>query len=260
MLKNRKKGSVLLTFKDYLAERINIEDGALVFDYNDKSTSSTKLGKHKFIPYSSAKKNFNGVIVKSIFQLDQDIGVKVLKALKGKNDINVQEESYKQFIKRTVIYINSTTSGILKDIDVIVSPSSSSKFNDDVLDAIKEYQPSIKIIKSSFIKNDIDNIIIDFSQFPNVTDKTKKSVESILKKAKDNGFLEVKNVPKMFLNYFSNVLKLDDMKINAKDITDKNVLIFDDLLGSGFTFTEMINNIKIFSPVSISGVTIFKTK
>lgn len=112
----------------------------------------------------------------------------------------------------------------------------------------------------SFIKNDVGKIVIDFSEFPNVTNKTKKSVESILKKAKVNGFLEVKNVPKMFLNYFSNVLKLDDMQINAKDITDKNVLIFDDLLGSGFTFTEMINNIKTFSPASVSGATIFKTK
>lgn len=112
----------------------------------------------------------------------------------------------------------------------------------------------------SFIKNDVGKIVIDFSEFPNVTNKTKKSVESILKKAKVNGFLEVKNVPKMFLNYFSNVLKLDDMQINAKDITDKNVLIFDDLLGSGFTFTEMINNIKTFSPASVPGATIFKTK
>jgi len=245
---------------DVIVESITIEDGVLTFNYNDKSAPSTKLGKHKFVPFSSAKKNFNGTVVKSIYQLDSDIGVKVLKSLKGKNDIKVQEESYKQFIKRTVIYLQSSTSGILKDIDVIVAPSSSSKFNDDVLDAIKEYQPSIKILKGSFIKNGVDKIVIDFSEFPNVTDKTKKSVQAILKKAQVNGFLEVKNVPKMFLNYFSNVLKLDDMKINTKDITDKNVLIFDDLLGSGFTFTEMINNIKTFSPASVSGVTIFKTK
>lgn len=141
----------MLNFKDFISESITIEDGVLVFDYNDKSTTGTKLGKHKFVPFSSAKKNFNGTIVKSVYQLDSDIGVKVLKSLKMKNDIKVQEESYKQFIKRTVIYLQSTTSGILKDIDVIVSPSSSSKFNDDVLDAIKEYIPSIKIIKGSFI-------------------------------------------------------------------------------------------------------------
>ena len=85
---------------------------------------------------------------------------------------------------------------MLNNVDIILSPNTSSEFNEDILNEIKKRKPGIEIIKESFQKANISDIKIDYSDFPNVSDKTKSAMETILAKAKKNGHLEVKKYPK----------------------------------------------------------------
>jgi len=262
--RNRIRWLKLSSFKKWLQEEITIIDGELSFAFNTNSKSSlvnTNLGKSagkkKFIPRQSKAKQFGGVTVFSVYSAAKGSSV-ILKSIKKQSVAGVSKKEYDKFLTRTAIFMTSSKGGMLKDTDVIISPQTSSFLLSDLLDKIHQIRPKIKMIQEAFIKSNVDKIIIDYSNF-DISDKVKASMIQLLKNAKQNGFIELKKIPKQFLKYISNVLNVDRMKVLPKYIDNKNVVIIDDVLASGFTMKEMIFAMKIFSPKSIHGITMFKT-
>jgi len=241
-----------------LKESFIIKDGRLVMDWNSKDGQNSSFGKgKKKIPYTSEQEKFKGAIIKSVYKLKKKEGIEVLKSLKQKSKVSMDYSEYKKFIKRTAIYLCSSKINLLSKADFIVTPETSSSLNEDILREISKIYPSITILQNSFIKNNVSDIIVDYADF-DVSDLTKRSIANILKKAKRDGFIEVKKVPKPFLNYISNVLKIDK-HISIDQFQNANVVVFDDLYSSGFTLKEMILSMKTFSPKLVSGLTIFKS-
>jgi hypothetical protein len=242
-----------------LNEELYIENDKLRFNYNvnKKTTMSTKMGKYTFVPLTMTLKENKDLSIYSVYPMRGKDKTKILKALKKKNNVFVNVKEYEHFIKRTGLFINNRIL-LGKDIDVIVTPQTSSYFINDLLDNITNRSPNIKIIQEAFQKVEVDKIKVDWNKY-NIDDKTKKNIERELKKAKENGYLEMKNFPKQFTFMISNFLKIDNMKIKSKYVEDKNVVILDDIAGSGFTLKEMFVNIKLFSPANVYGVTMFKS-
>jgi len=265
------------TFKsiveDQLSESISIVDGQLVFDYNDdqKKGTSTKFGKRKtkkgeIVVFNSSPEKFQGVTVYTVYKTAKK-SADILRALKKKNNINLTQKDYEQFLKRTAAFISGKTTGyldkesvigLLNNVDVIVTPQTSSFLLKDILDQISSIKPHIKIIHEAFVKTNVDDIVIDYADF-NVSDAVKNRMKQLMSEAKKQGYIEINKVPKTFLNYLSNVLNLNQTKVLQKYIDGQNVVIFDDILGSGFTMKEMILSMKMYSPNSIHGITLFKT-
>jgi len=247
----------LLNFSEHLLlENIGIADGKLVFHDTGDGAQSTKFGKRKFLPYVSKAKKFDGIPIYSAYKLSPHIGNKVLKSLKRKSDVEFKEHDYDFFIKKTAIYLASNTFGALNDVDVIVTPQTSSFIINDILEQIHEIKPNIKIIKETFKKVDISKLKVDYDTMP---PSMAKRMKAILETSKKVGYLEIKKVPKQFLSFIHNFLKLDSSNIKPKYVDGQNVVVFDDLLGSGFTMKEMVNSIKTLSPNRVVGMTMFKT-
>jgi len=251
----------LLTFEDWteITESVSIVDGKLQFDYaNNKSGQSTKLGKSvgksKFLPRVSKSQTTEGYTVFSVYQMRKGSS-KIVKSLKKKTAIQMTREDYDHFITRTAIFIAGR---ILKKTDVVVTPSSTSFILDDILDKLVSINPKIKYIRETFHKNDANKIKIDYSKFE-VSDKVKHMLEGILAKAKIEGFLEVKKIPKQFRKLVTNILIPDNSRLLPKYIDGKNVVVLDDVLSTGGSFVEMARYVENLSPKSVSGVSLFKT-
>lgn len=251
-----------LKFKEsfkYLFEDIYIDKkvGKLVFDFNKrtKDFQSSQLGKGNFSPRISKQKNLFHTPIYSIYQLSKTSGSEILRTIKKKSNISIKQNDYNSFLNRSAIYI---TAKLLKNVDVIVTPQTSSFLLKDILDKITAKRPDIKIIHEAFKKLPIDQIKINYGDY-NVGPSVIKRMDKLISNAKEQGFIEIKNVPKQFLSYISNVLGINELKILPKYLNNQNVVLFDDLLGSGFTMKEMIINLKTYSPKSLKGITLFKT-
>lgn len=237
-----------------------IKDNQIFFDYlfNDKETQNTRLGKGKFIPYVAQGVSVNNKTIYSVYNKNVKTISEIIKTLKKQNKIDMNSSDYEHFIKRTAVYVTSESAGIMKNIDVILTPKSSSFIVQDLVDEIKKRKPDIKIITETFYKLPVEDIVIDYKNY-DVSETVKTDMDKLIKKAKKEGFLELKKVKKIFLNYISNILCIDKLKIKQNYIENKNILLIDDVLSSGKTFQEMIRLIESFSPNEIRGLTIFKT-
>jgi len=243
------------SFKSFFIESIEIiHNNELIFNYQDysKEKQSTKFGKDKkFTPFKTQNKMTFGYPVYSIYKFDKN--VEIIKAIKKQSMIKINPQDYEHFLKRSAIYI---TYKLLKNIDVIVAPQSSSFILYDLLEEIKKRNPHIKIITDAFKKNPIEKIEIDFENF-NIDDKTKRNLERTLNKMKQQGYFELKKFPKRFTDLIKNVIdKTSNLKY--KYIENKNIAIIDDFYGTGFTMKHMIEILKSFNPKNIIGITLFK--
>jgi len=252
----------LLKFKSYMKEineGIKISDNSIVFSDDGQKTS---FGKNKKLaPYVMKVNDIdeNEYDIFSVYK--RNLGSKdfaeIVSAIKKKSDVNIDKETYEFFIKRTAIYLTSNISDIMKNVDVILMPPTSSFILDDIVKFISERKPNIKIIKDSFVKNSPNEIKIDYDH-QKMTDSIKKELEDIISRATKSGVFQVKKVRKQNRKFLYNTMIMNNSKIKESYIYDKNVLILDDLLTSGFTIKQMMSAISLFNPKHISGSTIFK--
>ena len=241
-------------------ESIAIVDGKLVFNYDEKKVGkdkvSTKFGKYKtFTPYV---KKSDTIVAHNIFSIYNAKGVNVvdiLKAIKKKSNIDMDEKDYHQFVNRSALYIQAK---LAKGIDTIIAPTSSSPMLLDILDNLKHRLSGVMIFTNTFKKSNIDNIKID-KNHPKITPTIIKKLTEDIARAKKDGYFEMKKIFVPNRKFLSGYLELVDSKILNKYVKDKNVMIFDDVLASGTTFVEMIRTLELYEPKSLIGTTIFKT-
>jgi hypothetical protein len=243
---------VLKSFKEYVNESFIIKDDVLSFDYSN--TESTKMGKRIVMePYKKGGKSTGGIDVYSVYNVHNQIDV--IKSIKGKGPYTISSEDYQQFLKRTDLYISSK---IIKShkISTIITPKSSSGILNDLIVLLKKRNPHIKFLPETLIKViDPNQIKIDYDH-PKITDKISKRLEGIIRAAVKNKYFEIKKVDKRFAQFVSGYFESKD---NVKFEDDDNIMILDDVVSSGSTFTEIHNIIKGYRYNNVIGTTIFKT-
>ncbi len=241
-----------MKFRKYIEESLQIKNGELLFTYDDTEGDSTRFGKGKFEPYISKSKKMHGVTVYSIYKSKNPNTI--LKTIKKQTSTKMEKKGYEQFLNRTSLYLSNR---LLKDIDVILIPETSTFLLKDIIRYVKKRQPHIKVVFDSFYKLEPEKITIDYENF-NVSDETKVAMEKILQRAKNKGYFEMKKVPKQLSHYIKNFLGLDKTKVKESYMVDQNVALFDDFLSAGTTMGNMIKLSQMYSSKKIIGVTLFK--
>lgn len=248
------QSQTLLSFSDYiqLQEDINIENGRLVFNADRDKDSGIKssFGKSKKLtPY---KKTVDGLVTYSLYQAKTSNSTDILKALKASDFSN---EEVQKFLNRSAIYAARVLRSL--DVDVIVTPKSSSDLTKEFVKQIQR-RTNYDVLIDSFIKRpDLSKVTID-KDHPKITNSITKSMQRILDKAIKGGSLSVKLFAVPHRKFLKNLFEVTDEKIYNK-IENQNVVIIDDVMTSGTT-TQNIRDILITNQAeSVSALTIFKS-
>lgn len=244
-----------------MLEKISVDNNKLVFNYKDtskgdnKESIGTSFGKGKLIPFMKSDSILDKKKVYSVYKSSG--ATDILKAIKSKNDIDMDSDDYKKFINRTAIYLSK----VIQDekVEVILSPKSSAKMVDDVLDAIKLRLPYIVDFKAVFEKISVDDIKnVSMIDDPRVTDKIRLSFETIKKKAIKDGYFAMVKVDPKFRHFVRGFFQDIDEKV-VKTCENKKVALLDDIISSGTTIAEMMRMIGAAGASDVIGITVFKS-
>jgi hypothetical protein len=252
-----------MDFKEFLdlnniCEGISISGDQIIFDYKNKKGVSTKFGKAYFSPLKS-KNQIYDVNIYSVYKVkNEGQNVDILKTIKYHTykGIDVNNKDYQYFIKRTSIFMSSK---ILKDInpEIIITPKSTSLILNDLLDQLKLIMPHVKFLSEKFQKViDPDKIIIDRNN-PKITQEIINRIEGSIRRAKKEGYFQIKWIDVMFRKFVQNFFELID-DYNYIKIQDKNIVLIDDIYTSGTSLNEMIRILKQYSPSNLTAISIFK--
>jgi len=241
-----------------IREGFNITD-KIYFDpnNNNKINIDTTLGKKDFAPRVTKLAGTNVTVLSAYSKVNKQENVddirKILNALKGKGDIQIDSDSYVKFIKRTAIFFYR----LLKDekIDTIITIESSAGISNDLKTEILKRFPYNPIVFDEGIKKNTQfaDYIIDKEHISN---NTLITLQKNIDKQKERGYFKIQNIPAQFRKFVRNWLKVDDV-IRTK-IPNKTILIIDDFLTSGSTLIETSNLISELGAKKIIAITILK--
>lgn len=230
------------------------KNNELIFGHNKKpkDKQETQSFKGSFKPYMDKSKDLFGTTVYCVYKMSGMTLNDISKALEKQSVTTSGKGCYEEFLRRTVVHLNK----VLETADIILISQTSSALIKDLSEKFHESQPHLKVIWESFTKNTIEDLKDDYEKYE-IDEETKKSLEKIIEKTEENGVLELNRVPKPLAKIITNFLRLDYRKARPEYIKDSDVIILDDLSDSGYTMEEMIKNIKLFDPKSITGIQLF---
>jgi len=241
MIKYTKLFISMKSLKEFLNESLKLKNNVLEWDPSSKGIMKSSFGKTKKLePYVTTLKTTKGPVkAYSMFKRGDEITPEILKAIKKRSsEISIDDVAYSNLVNRGAIYINK----ILKSInpDVIITPQSSSSFNNDILNRYREMNPSIKMFFGAIYKN--PNLHeLKFDNVKGFNEKTVANQENDLLKFAKAGEFQMKKVHPKFRPYIRNWLKLDPSI--EKHVINKNIVIFDDYLTSGASLMESANQL-----------------
>lgn len=244
-------------------EDVYTQDNAVYFDYNTKDKAKnidTSLGKSsaniKFTPRVSTLKNSKVKVVSAYSKNTGALVTDILKSIKQSKDkkYSISQDDYNHFINRTAIFFVRYLKN--KNIDSIFVMESSSTLARDIAIKIKDMLPntSIKFLENSVVKN-IENITIEKGE-EKISDTELLGLQKLLDKAKISNEFSIKKIHPRHRKFFTNWIKVNENAI--KNITDKNIILFDDYITSGATLDEACREILKLSPKSIEVITLIK--
>lgn len=174
-----------------------------------------------------------------------------LNKLKNKQ---ISDAQYESLINKAIIGLSNNTQFDFNSINVIIYPQSSSKLNFDLANKIASKLPNCIVIKDSIIKNLPQDIQLDYSKLNGKSQELIDTLEDILKniKLKKSDF-KIKYFPPRYRKFVINFLKLkenDRRLINL--INNGNVLVVDDIITEGTTFTEVFRLLKNYNSNTIN--------
>lgn len=251
----------------YLVEGINVDK----LNKTVSLTDSHNKGVDFTLENNPIYDNINGIDVISIFKrskIDTDAkknldGNPFIYALKGKDDwkFDITDEEITRYIRRFL----QVCKKIKGHYDTIITIPSSSDINKKFMKVISRQVKSEYNLEGLFSKLSIETIInndlIDIEQikkdYPNskkADDVVNEIYDSLDKMPTDD--FEAKRIRKKYLKYIKYITLGD--KINAMDkINDKDILILDDIMSSGTTISQCVENIReTFLPKSITVITL----
>ena len=264
---------IIITEEQYgFIEGIEIgDDGQMKLDVKGKEQKfiDTSLGKSsKNVKFEARVTTLpqSRVKVVSVYKkgsVDKDFGgsiTDILKGLKRKSSsYEMDSDEYSKFINRTAIFFAKEMNRMKVD-SVFCMGSSSSLVKDVALKSVEKVSNiSLKFLPDSIVKN-IDSLELGISD----EDREKfgedilNTFEKIILKAKENNEFEIKKIPPQYRKFFKNWIEINSEAI--RDISGKDVILFDDYLTSGATLDEVCLSLKELSPKSITCFTIIKMK
>lgn len=244
-------------------EDVYTQDNTISFDYNTKDKAKnidTSLGKSsaniKFTPRVSTLKNSKVKVVSAYSKNTGSDVTDILKSIKQTKDkkYSINQGDYEHFINRTAIFFVRYLKN--KNIDSIFVMESSSSLARDIAIRIKNMLPntSIKFLENSVVKN-IENLTIEKGE-EKISDAELLGLQKLLDKAKVSNEFSIKKIHPRHRKFFTNWIKVNEDAI--KNITDKNIILFDDYITSGATLDEACREILKLSPQSIEVITLIK--
>lgn len=207
--------------------------------------------------------------------LHSDEVTELLKALKGKGSLKVEDRQLERFFKDTVEYLTTGLKQRKITPDLVVCPASSSTLTREfamklasalntkvVTDAFlkqKAFQlpedkaEALKVIADKFIDHDLIAAKYHGADVDKFVNRVALSVYSSLKKY---GTLELKGVDKQTAKFIKGFM---DKEVDVEyEIMDKEVLVVDDVLSSGSTMSEICRLVKDDCMAkAVNGVVIF---
>jgi len=253
------------TIREYIDEGISIDNNTIVFDYNNNEVGiETRLGKTKInketkkkdrmIAFESKEKTLLGSTVYFLYKLNRELGY-IVKSIKDNKPYKIDARELDRFLTRSAIYANKNIKNF--DFDLIVYPNNASNLLSTFVDKISQrYNISKFKISPSIKKLDVSNIEINDPK-SKLSDSNRKSIEKILKRVKNKGFLKLHDdVPKQFRSFIKNFISLDDKILDIVD--SKNILIIDDVYTTGSTIKELVRVLNERGASKVIGLTIFK--
>lgn len=257
--RNRFSKSNILDTDDFIVEGIEI----------DLNTKKVKLNDYnKGVDFEGPIYwKENGMDIISIFKrtklnesgYNRD-GNPFIYALKNKYNwkFDVSYQDIRKYLNKFI----SNCEKLQKKYDTIIMIPSKSELNERFMNYLYDILNATCKITDIFRKMDLDHdeleqfinyekIKEDFLEPNNIAEQ----LENILYSFNGKEF-EAKKVPKKLLKYF-NFLTKNEKVSYVESITDKNVLILDDIYSSGNTISQAVNAIKQnYEPKSITVVTL----
>ncbi len=183
--------------------------------------------------------------------IDKDSTFKLLTYIK--NDLE-NYSNYDLFLNKSVLGLFNNPNIEVSDIDLILIPESSSNINFDLANRISNKIPNALFLKDVILKNEPENVSIDYDLLKNKGYKkeTIMEIENMVKSATINGVFKIKKIARRFRRYILNFLKIDitNRKLFNKLVNGK-VIIVDDIITEGTTFKETIRLIENYGPKEI---------
>lgn len=143
-----------------------------------------------------------------------------------------------EMIKKSVLAFDRLAP--INTFDVILYPKSSSNINKVIAKFIESKSSSNTLnIPDSVIKNSLNNVMVDMNKLNNASDAVKRRVNQLL--THPSGKFELKKIPMIMRNMFSNFLKFDTDRERElfNRLNDGKVLIIDDVYTRGTTINEL---------------------
>lgn len=245
----------ILTFKNYhlFYEAFDIIDGELVLDAPKSTTTGipSSFGKGRFLkPYT--KKLSDDLMTYSLYQAKNANSSEILKALKS---ADYSDEKVRHFLNRSAVYAVRILRDL--DIDVIVTPRSSSDLTKEFVGEIQR-RTNYDVIVDAFAKKiDLTKVEIDRNH-PKITPQIIRSMESTLRLAIRRGHLYIKMFAPPHRKFVKNLFDIIDEQIYTR-VKDKNVLIIDDIMTTGTSVSNIYDILKTNNAAEISALTLFKS-
>lgn len=228
-----------MSFKDFLLNDKNLADFI------------TSFGKGKdFKPFK--KEVIPGLISYSLYNAKGQEANKIMVAAKT---ADFKSGEIDEFLNRSAIYATRILRSL--DVDIIVTPISSSDLTKEFVKRIKE-RSNYDVFIDSFRKQpDISKVEIDYDN-PKITPLIIKSMEDTLDRAKRRNNLSVKMFSPMHRKFIKNMFEITDPKLLAK-FEDKNVIIIDDIMTSGTSAKNIYDVLITNNAKTVNILTIFKS-
>ena len=216
---------------------------------DDKDPISLKL---RNIPLHSQAKKFSGATVVSTYM--KPLGKEATEAIHDFKFGHMDEYEANYLVKRSAIYLWLKYFED-KDIDVVLVPKSKRPLAKQFAEYFIERIPyKIDYYIDAFSKSAPEEVKIYADRLKDKKEKTLKTIKRDLEKMGSE--FEMKRMFGRYRKLLYGFLELDE-KLKDK-VSGKNVLIVDDYLTSGMTFSEMIRLINQYNPSNVYGATIMK--
>jgi phosphoribosylpyrophosphate synthetase len=232
--------------------RLN-DDNTYFFDFKeDKKDDILTLTYNK--NYITSKKT-NGIISYFSYKINKNIDKTIRFNLLThiKNDLN-KSNNYDYFLNKAVLGLFNNPNFEVNDIDLILIPESSSNLNLDLANKIKDKLPNTLFFKDIILKNEPENVLIDYNLLKEKKYKKETifEIENMVKKATIDGVFKIKKIAPKFRKYILNFLKIDitNRRLLNKLVNGK-VIVVDDIISEGTTFKEINRLVENYAPKEI---------
>jgi len=233
-----------------LIEGVRYNDNEFIFDFkNDLDTDIIYLKTKSFNKRMSKTANnkiFYSYKYGENFK-NKDVKNKFLMELKH---LKFDSRYIDVLISKAIANFNSIYP--ISNFDIIVTPKSSAPLVNEMAKRIRDKAGSNVILATdTFVKNSIENVIIDYDKVNKIKGSNRKSFDKQLKNATSTGIVNMKEITTVWWRrLISNFLKFDS-ELHRKvfnAIHDGKVLIIDDIITTNSTIVEMNSQVNKILP------------